>query len=71
MNTGENQVDTELEGKCAATKPAYETPEFILNDLASIVLSGPTGGGDSGQTMLPDVGDGDEHGLDEEDYYFG
>ena len=52
---------------------AYETPELEIHKLSSVVMSGPTGGGDSAQTRFPDEGPGgtgnEGENSEEEDLY--
>lgn len=67
MQSGDQPVSYEQQK--ASSKCPYEAPDFDCSSLTAIVLAGPTGGGDSGFTGLPDDGPTGEQA--EDDYYFG
>ena len=72
MSSGEKGALTDLDDRLSDNvKLEYGAPEFQAQRLSAIVLSGATGGGDSGFTGLRDDGPSEEDGLEEEDFYFG
>ena len=56
----------------STSESVYEPPELEIHPLAAIVMSGATGGGDSGFTGFADgqpFGSDDGDKEDEEDFY--
>ena len=53
----------------ATSELTYEAPDFQVHGLAAIVLSGPTGGGDTGQTGRQENFDAVDPEPEEEDFY--